>query len=338
MRRRYNPWLGRDNLIAHPDSPAGGAGNGFFRNPEPLGVNDETTDSFGRALPDPRSPATRHDYYADVLQNGFMFDITKIPYIMIKKGWLHGASFLTQWFKGSEYKVPATVKDEEYAQQSTPDRSLEMQWVLSCPRILEAYQEMIQDKIWVKNERAKQSVVNSVKKMYGPQGFGNERKYFGDLSASNIPYINNKEIYVNFKGMDVTDEFDDWATTIGQFVFRVAVKGYTEPSTEMFAMDKQYKFVIEEVGTYIRDSFDFTDTPGWFTDHGLWSQPLGYWGADGPSGFIMGGLVLQKPVITNQHFNIWRDKTHHGRDFLVLSKDMKIEKLNPPDTFIAWVG
>lgn len=50
-----DPWLGWSDRVAHPASPAGGGGPGFFR---PAGATG-SDGGFGAALADPQSPAAR---------------------------------------------------------------------------------------------------------------------------------------------------------------------------------------------------------------------------------------------------------------------------------------
>ena len=69
---------------------------------------------------------------------------------------------------------------------------------------------------------------------------------------------------------------------------------------------------IEEVGVYVKDSFDFNG-----------NQFLGWWGpADVP--------------INNSDFQRWRAENHTGGDFLVYS-DVKRTRVSPTDTVTVWV-
>jgi len=54
--RSSNFWIGFRGTIAHPDSPVGGGGPGYFRSAQPIGLDRDAFSS----LPDPHSPAGRN--------------------------------------------------------------------------------------------------------------------------------------------------------------------------------------------------------------------------------------------------------------------------------------
>jgi hypothetical protein len=86
----------------------------------------------------------------------------------------------------------------------------------------------------------------------------------------------------------------------------------------------EYKVTINEIGVYVKDSYDFNDAPGE-------DQELGNWDFDDKS---VGRTILNGgETITNSDFRKWRKANGKGGDFYVYS-DIKYRTINPPNTFI----
>nr|WP_307576461.1 DUF6402 family protein [Paracidovorax avenae] len=89
------------------------------------------------------------------------------------------------------------------------------------------------------------------------------------------------------------------------------------------------KVEIDELGFYLRDSYDFNDSNSFI------SQPLGCWGFDGMQCGVRMGLevpisevivdeepsVVQryKYLVQNSDFRKWSERNQRGGDFMVLS-------------------
>jgi len=113
---------------------------------------------------------------------------------------------------------------------------------------------------------------------------------------------------------------DGLQTALHAFVFNIAVAGKVTPvaatAQEYIQMvgkaSLKLQVTIEEVGVYVKDSFDFNG-----------SQFLGWWGpANVP--------------INNSDFQRWRAENHTGGDFIVYS-DVRRTRVNPTDTVTVWV-
>lgn len=306
---------------------------GFLVNPKPMhqratGIFDEDTRKAliqfqkSRNLPQTGEPGIKNGpTHIALMRAGYnaSYDITKIPGIMRKKGWTKGAKFQEKWFTGPVYKYPGTSKidDAEYAKASPPDtETITMDWALAYQKAKTVYDQMINEKIWV-NPPAKEVILRKL--IQSSSLVPGKTTKFGDLSSSVLD-MNSNNNYVNQKLVNGgVGETDDMTAALGKFVFRVAVKGYINT---IQAEDGMFQVVIDEIGVYIRDSFDFTDD-GWL------SQPLGFWNDEDVSSDLSSWITRTR--ITNDDYDQWRKKNKRGGDFLVLSKDMR--KMNCNDSF-----
>jgi hypothetical protein len=84
----------------------------------------------------------------------------------------------------------------------------------------------------------------------------------------------DKTCQVNFVEVGgMFDPLDDFYGAIGKGLLKIAVTGMVTALS-----GSRYRIAIDEVGIYLRDTYDFND------DHmSLISQPLGYWGFQGVS-------------------------------------------------------
>jgi hypothetical protein len=95
--------------------------------------------------------------------------------------------------------------------------------------------------------------------------------------------------------------FDALTGALGAFELKVAIAGKL-----LSIGGGEFQVSIEEVGIYVKDSFDFNG-----------SQFLGFWG-------------YRDDPINNDDFRQWRAENHAGGDFRVFS-DVKRTRLTPPD-------
>ena len=126
---------------------------------------------------------------------------------------------------------------------------------------------------------------------------------------------------VNFRRMGMTADFDDLTAALARFTMKVLVRGRAAPQRNRGVWDVS----IEQVGFYVRDSFDFED-----------EQYLGCWG---DHTFLPLPLPALEPVpahppaciaVHNRMFREWRKATGRGGDFIVYS-DVKWIKLPLPE-------
>jgi hypothetical protein len=244
-------------------------------------------------------------------------DLTHIPRIMRRQGWLNGARLLDQWFSRSRAVAPA------YSSSDTTTIRMDA-WVLTFPRAREVYDRLVRERIW--SNPAARPVVTAMLRRKGLLGVS--PRSFGRLTD---PVPSQDPDYVNQRPAGGYTHFDDMAAALGNFNLRVVVAGTVAPvGPGLFGHQVQ----ITEVGVYVRDSFDFEG-----------DQYLGCW-SDDPDGFFPFmppdpgagmGFSFQPPLFSpvgNRDFRAWRDRTGRGGDFLVFS-DLKRVPVNPPDTFVV---
>ncbi|MEM9588053.1 MAG: DUF6402 family protein, partial [Planctomycetota bacterium] len=107
----------------------------------------------------------------------------------------------------------------------------------------------------------------------------------------------------------------DMVAAMGNFNFRVLVAGVVAPATS----GGGHVVTIDEVGIYLRDSFDFEG-----------SQHLGFW--DDSDNSVSAINFLSGTRVTNKSFRDWRTANQRGGDFLVYS-DLRRIPLTRPDSF-----
>lgn len=137
---------------------------------------------------------------------------------------------------------------------------------------------------------------------------------FGDLRSANVVRVEADHVqfsaftesWLNNAEDVVFQTYDDLTAALANFTFHLAVKGAARWA------DETLQVTIEEIGIYVRDSYDFLNKSGENQRLGVWGEGVGN--------------------VTNNHFNEWRTANGRGGDFLVYS-DIKITRLNTPDTF-----
>ncbi len=226
------------------------------------------------------------------------FDITKIPAIMRTKSWLDGARLQDVWFAGAKNDDPA---------KGVPDTTtITMKWALSFQRAKAVYDEMLAGEIWM-NPPAQQAI----KKMLSEQGkLTSQKATFGDLTRS---VVDVDKDYIQYRVVgSIFDPLDDMYAALGKFTFRMAISGTVVPQKS-----GAHTVVIHEVGTYVKDSFDFNG-----------DQTLGFW-SDTDVYRTPGFSTTQ---IHNSDYRKWRDAHGAGGDFYVFS-DVLVKRLMPADLF-----
>ena len=221
----------------------------------------------------------------DFRREDFMDDMPGIVAEDMKtQGWYQGAELLETWFERSPAIAP---------RYSTPvNNVIEMQWVLKFAEAKAVFDKILKDKIWT-NPASQKRMSEICRKNQTAVGHN-----YCDLTASvtevDKNWVNARPVYSK-----------QWAPTaaLGAFEFQVAVSGKV-----LWKLAGKFGLNIDEVGIYVKDSFDFNG-----------SQFLGFWGhRDSP--------------VNNIDFREWRSKNHAGGDFRVYS-DIKRVKLSSPDTF-----
>jgi hypothetical protein len=209
--------------------------------------------------------------------------LTAIPYEMRFFGWNEGAELLDTWFERPPLIAPA------YTAPVTD--VITMDWVLGFDRARTVFDAIVRERIWTNT--ASQERLTRVLRSAPPVG-----QTFGDLSR---PAAELDAAWVNSRPVTSGTIVDGLTAALGSFHLQVAVAGKSSrPSSNVITL------VIDEVGIYVKDSFDFNGT-----------QFLGVWG-------------YRDQGVGNDDFRRWRAEHHLGGDFMVFS-DVRRIRVTPPN-------
>jgi Family of unknown function (DUF6402) len=220
------------------------------------------------------------------LRRDLLVDV--LPWVVIDdmkyEGWTAAAEIFETWAKRPSSPAP------RYSAPVT--HVIKMDWLLGFARAKLVYDQIHRERIWT-NEASRERISQILRKK--PRRSG---QTFGDLSQ---PVTVVDEEWINARPVLGGAYWDALAGALGAFVLQIAIAGRVASASGAVG-----KVVIEEVGVYVKDSFDFEG-----------SQFLGFWGdRDDP--------------VNNGDFREWRQKSGMGGDFWVFS-DVKPTKLPSPD-------
>ena len=236
-------------------------------------------------------------------------DLDRLPDVMNKLNYPVSARLMRRWLGSPGLRMPGGAA-------ATDLTDITMAWALRFARVQAAYKYSVDNTVW-RNSAGAPAIVNWLKRQNAfqstPVKFGNVRKP--------LPMLHEDAIQFHPVGgfmAHVVDPEDDLLASLGSFSFHFVVAGRTVPITvagRLAGHDVQ----IEQVGIYIRDSYDFEG-----------NEELGYWDLDRArmsKRKIEGGTPLNDST-----FRAWRNRTGRGGDYLIFS-DVKIETFNLPDHF-----
>lgn len=204
-----------------------------------------------------------------------------------------------------------------------------MAWAMAVPRFAAAQRTLLAT--WSQGERLGPSsgqVVEQVRRWMRVYRVDATRPFrFGDLRRR-VPVI-DMDCAINRQVVDSAwyGTVDDFYAAFGSALVRLAVSGMVVP------VRGGWQVTIDEVGTYLRDSYDFNG-----------DQPLGSWGPDGlsrmavlapeievdvrkPPSFLRRGIAYF--TVGNGSFRRYRGVTGMGGDFMIYS-DIRVQRLNRP--------
>ncbi|GKT15872.1 DUF6402 family protein [Acidovorax sp. SUPP2522] len=254
-----------------------------------------------------------------------VFQLRDIPNVMRSRlGWPVAASLMDRWFNGASFALSPEAKrsaeGNRLSQLPTTqldETTVTMAWALKFARVQTAVAQL-QAK-WPSTAGLtllKRRVVReSRQRTQQCWRFGNL-----DQPAKIIDDL----FQVNYLGVGKSgDPMDDFYGAMGESQLNIAVSGIVTPQS-----GGKILIEIDELGFYLRDSYDFNDAS-------LISQPLGCWGFSGVECGLSTILTIQiedstvdekpsdverrKYYVNNGDFQKWRSKNNKGGDFMVLS-------------------
>jgi hypothetical protein len=264
-----------------------------------------------------------------------VFRITDIPDVMQQKlGWPVAAQLMRRWFKGAARTMTKAEKLGDVDPRGLSlamldETSVPMRWVLGFMRARLARDRLIETWRTPQGLALLGARVKAQAPVTLPKGQASWR--FGDLAQPGK--ILDKTCQVNrLEFGSMGDPLDDFYGAMGKALLKIAVSGMVTPQKT-----GKNKIAIDEVGIYLRDTYDFND--------GLISQPLGYWGFNG----VQRGLQLRWDIeidetyadagavpddrvyaVQNEDFRRYRDKYRRGGDFIICSADTHRVRFQQP--------
>lgn len=255
------------------------------------------------------------------------FTLQNLPGVMRKQGWVVGAQLMERWFARGAREMPL---DEKRGLIPSPDietRLVTMRWALRFERASAAQQELLTSWSEGPHLRASAGVVQRRFREWRrrhPPGKAPER--FGDLSAPTATV--DATCQANFKAVSssMLGPVDDFYAALGAAQINLAVSGMVEQIAP-----GRSRLMIDEVGTYLRDTYDF-----------IGDQRLGSWGPSGMYRLAFGAPDI--PVVaegaqddpghycwsvSNGSFGDWRRHYRRGGDFVILTDVVRAKLAKP---------
>ncbi|MGF6111173.1 DUF6402 family protein [Pseudomonas frederiksbergensis] len=277
------------------------------------------------------------------------FQFTDIPGVMTKMGWKESARIMQRWFDGVPFVMSRREKlgnlDVAQITQEKLFDDLDFDWLTAAsPHTGGVIKELI----------AKATNPSQYNELIGRQKgltqlapgllqFMACMRALGVLDEKNQDFVSGTFDYsaLSATGLEVLTQYnfrpiatstsekknnplDDVYGALGGFVVKFAVTKFTTTSkTKKMAATLQ----IEEVGCYVRDTYEFLND-------GSDDQLLGYWNYDGvvkpsvyafftePKTYEVDGQIYHK--VTNNSYNEYREKYGKGGDLFVYSTVKKL--------------
>lgn len=271
-------------------------------------------------------------------QRAGVFTLGDIPGAMAREGWSVGAALMRRWLAAPAWTMPGSIKTGD---QPPPIRAVDttivtMTWATRFARVATARQKLVTT--WARGERLAPST-RQIGLQFGrwlaSEGRGRRAPFrFGDL-ARGVAIV-DRLFAVNREIVDSPwyGDPDDLYAALGRALVKLAISGEVTRSA-----NGGWRIAIDEVGTYIRDTYDFNG-----------DQPLGSWGSGGLSRVAM----LAPPImvdaaeadaetrsrwtpnpagqaywsVDNASFRRFRARSGRGGDFVVLS-DVRRSRVSP---------
>ncbi|MBF9264860.1 DUF6402 family protein [Paracidovorax cattleyae] len=256
-----------------------------------------------------------------------LFQLDDIPGVMRSQlGWPVAAALMERWFRGAAFEMPGEMKAGEAAYrpvvlQAThlDENTVSMNWARGFSRVNAGIAKL-------QSQWATPAGISQLKKLVREQSMAHiatQTWRFGDLAQP--AKMLDKTCQVNYLGLgQLSDPLDDFYGAMGEATLKVAVSGLVTPKGSGKAT-----MAIDELGFYLRDSYDFNDGENSFL-----SQPLGFWGFGGVERVHWGRrisiseqwvrekeeqIMSHNYLVQNHDFRRWRALHSRGGDFIVLS-------------------
>ncbi|CRN07747.1 DUF6402 family protein [Pseudomonas fulva] len=276
------------------------------------------------------------------------FRLSDIPGVMGTLTWVQAQRIMQRWFDGQPYVLEAGVKSGNVAASTLSKEKvmedLPFEWLnTGSTRIKPIIEDLEKQFRYVRDYNQTVGRLHSSLSELSPGLMELLRKLrklgaidldkltlrngYYDLSDQSAITLDESTQF-NFKRIGVslweqaTDKLDDVYGALGGFAIKLAATRMATVVEE----GRPSKICIDEIGMYVRDTYDFINTGS--------DQFLGYWGEQGvldPGAidYMLGGAYVDKDGkryfrVTNGSFNQYRDAHKMGGDFLIFSTVHKV--------------
>lgn len=250
------------------------------------------------------------------------FHIDMIPDAMRNMGWEVAPKLMEHWFKVSPaFAFTAESKrkalDEDVINLPSTQVSTEivkMSWALKFEQVSVGIEELTNRWKSIKG-------IARLKKQLQNKGDFNKDVIFLGYTDDVIELDNTCQVNIISIGSKL-DTINDWYGAMGNSNLKICVRGMTQ------VREKKAFFIVDKLGFYLKDTYDFLDEEKSSEPLGVWSKNRilskeetaiymstylsGLWGnlVRGFSGFV--------PVF-NKDFRKWQKKNDSGGDYIIFS-------------------
>lgn len=254
--------------------------------------------------------------------------------------WPVASSLMKKWVDGGAFTLSDEIKLGSVAPLSLTstqfdDTTVKMSWLLKFQRAKTAHAQVIGKALNEKALLVLKSRLSNAGWKSGAFTLGNSK-----MDARALEGL----CQTNFVPLgSLSDTIDEFYGAIGKGLMKVAVVGKVAIGT-----NKRHVFVVDKLGVYLRDTYDFNDD-------GVLSQPLGVWSKDRclskteMANFYSDKLSRLNPVtwlvsrlvpppypgfeaVDNRSVRAWRESTGKGGDYVIYSD---VTWVDSPVTHVA---
>ncbi|WP_303238022.1 phage baseplate assembly protein V [uncultured Bilophila sp.] len=228
-------------------------------------------------------------------------EATRCPLSNDAEGWRYLKSMFHKWFSGPANEKPETNKEPFW---------VDWNWIMSYSEAKQKY-ATLKEKNYLFNEKAEKSLVDLLQE---DQLLTDQAVPFDYISPEwntwNHGYFQHIGVYP-VKSFTV----DGLVVAMGAFSLHALARGYVKPLPQ-----GGHHIHVDDVAVHVWDSFSFSG-----------SQLLGFWTCEGKAFALAPSGEVEYRVLGNDNFNLFRQRTGHGNDFLVLSQLHLVEDFKGKD-------
>jgi len=266
------------------------------------------------------------------------FYLTDIPNTMQRKGWLQGARFMRRWFAAPAFELPLEYKTgSKSASTLAPAHVLEdlpIRWLQSASsRVWPTVEEIVKEfqhvdyhnnrlgKVYGIVDNLSKGLIILMKRidrmgLIDHQSSKLRTRVISLPTSSALQLDDTSQFNLEkFGEYGLFDALDDVFAALGAFSLKMAATDFNT-----YVDDRGYSIIqINEIGLYVRDTYDFLNEDGE-------DQKLGFWNKNDVkkgAAAIFSDVVIELPEfywkVTNNDFNEYRRLFSLGGDFIAFS-------------------